>query len=168
MILRKGRRCAAAFSLRRSVVSRYNLLVCRRWKCAKVPASRARVISPLKTKPIRTVLKWQIVATGAVAAIAGIWAGGNGVISAGLGGLVNVSAGVVYAFVLGLGLGARPVPDVGASLLAMFRAEASKIFVIIGGLWLVLSTYDDIVLGAFFTAFVLTVIVFSMAFFVRD
>jgi ATP synthase protein I len=90
------------------------------------------------------------------------------VISAGLGGLVNVAAGAVYAFVLGLGLGARPVPDVGASLLAMFRAEASKIFVIIGGLWLVLSTYDDIVLGAFFTAFVLTVIVFSMAIFVRE
>ena len=133
-----------------------------------MPASRARVISPLKTKPIRTVLKWQIIATGAVAAIAGMRAGGDGVVSAGLGGLVNVSAGVVYAFVLGLGLGARPVPDVGASLLAMLRAEASKILVIVGGLWLVLSTYKDIVPAAFFTAFVITVIVFSMAFFVRD
>ena len=148
--------------------NRYNLAVCCRWKSAKEPASRARVISPLKTKPIRTVLKWQIVATGAVAAIAGVWAGGNGVISAGLGGLVNVSAGVVYAFMLGLGLGGRRVPDVGASLLAMFRAEASKILVIIGGLWLVLATYDDIVLAAFFTAFVITVIVFSMAIFVRE
>ena len=133
-----------------------------------MPASRARVISPLKTKPIRTVLKWQIIATGAVAAIAGMRAGGDGVVSAGLGGLVNVSAGVVYAFVLGLGLGTTPVPDVGASLLAMFRAEASKILVIVGGLWLVLSTYKDIVPAAFFTAFVITVIVFSMAFFVRD
>ncbi len=126
------------------------------------------MISPLKTKPIRTVLKWQLVATGAVAAISGISTGGHGVVSAGLGGLVNVAAGVVYAFVLGLGLGARPVPDAGASLLAMFRAEASKVLVIIGGLWLVLSTYRDIVPAAFFVAFVITVIVFSMAFFVRE
>jgi ATP synthase protein I len=132
------------------------------------PAPRARVISPLKSKPIRTVLKWQIVATGAVAAIAGMWAGGNGAVSAMLGGFVNVAAGVVYAFVLGLGVGARPVPDVGTSLLAMFRAEAGKIGVIIGGLWLVLATYKDLVPAAFFAAFAITVIVFSMAFFVRD
>ena len=51
---------------------------------------------------------------------------------------------------------------------AMFRAEAGKILVIVGGLWLALSTYRDLVPAAFFTAFVITVIVFSMAFFVRD
>jgi hypothetical protein len=50
----------------------------------------------------------------------------------------------------------------------MFRAEAGKILVIVGGLWLSLSTYRDMVPVAFFTAFVITVIVFSMAFFVRD
>ncbi len=43
-----------------------------------------------------------------------------------------------------------------------------KILVIVGGLWLVLSAYRDVVPAAFFTAFVITVIVFSMAFFVRD
>jgi F0F1-type ATP synthase assembly protein I len=127
-----------------------------------------RVISPLKTKPIRTVLLWQLLATLAVAAVAGWWAGGHGVVSAVLGGLVNLSAGVVYAFLLGVGLGATRVPDAGATLFAMFRAEAGKILVILGGLWLALATYNDIVLGAFFTAFVITVIVFSMAFFVRD
>jgi ATP synthase protein I len=126
------------------------------------------VISPLKTKPIRTVLKWQIVATGAVAAIAGMWAGKHGLISAVLGGLVNFAAGVVYAWLLGLGLGARQVPDVGTSLIAMFRAEAGKILVIIGGLWLVLSAYKEVVPAAFFTAFAITVVVFSMAFFVRE
>jgi ATP synthase protein I len=126
------------------------------------------VISPLKTKPIRTVLKWQVIATAVVAAIAGGWAGGHGAISAMLGGIVNLAAGVVYAFVLGLGLGSTPVPSAGASLGAMFRAEAGKILVIVGGLWLTLSLYRDIVTAAFFTAFVVTVIVFSMAFFVRD
>lgn len=123
---------------------------------------------PLKTKPIRTVLQWQIIATAVVAAIAGVWTGGHGAISALLGGVVNLAAGVVYAFFLGLGLGKASVPGSGTVLLAMFRAEAGKILVIVGGMLLVLSTYGDIVPAAFFTAFVITVIVFSLAFFVRD
>ena len=126
------------------------------------------MISPLKTKPIRTVLKWQLVATGAVAVVAGIWAGMQGVISAMLGGLVNFVAGVTYAFVLGLGQRTRAVPEIGSTLVAMLRAEAAKILVIVGGLWLVLSAYKDVVPAAFFTAFTITVIVFSMAFFVRE
>jgi len=67
-----------------------------------------------------------------------------------------------------LGQRARSVPDVGSTLIALLRAEAAKILVIVGGLWFVLSGYKDVVLPAFFTAFVITVIVFSMAFFVRD
>ena len=126
------------------------------------------MIPPLKTRPIRTVLKWQIVGTGAVAAIAGLWSGTQGMISAVLGGFINVAAGAAYAFLLGLGQGARAVPDAGTTLAAMFRAEAAKILVIVGGLWLVLSAYKDVVPAAFFTAFVMTVIVFSMAFFVRE
>ena len=126
------------------------------------------MIAPLKTKPIRTVLKWQLVATAAIAVIAGFWAGQQGMISAVLGGLVNVAAGMVYAFLLGLGASARAVPDAGSTLIAMLRAEAAKILVIVGSLWLVLSTYNDVVPAAFFTAFAITVIVFSMAFFVRE
>jgi ATP synthase protein I len=103
-----------------------------------------------------------------MAAIAGVWAGGHGALSALLGGSVNLCAGVVYAFLLGVGLRARPVPDVGTSLLAMLRAEAAKILVIVGGLVLALTTYRDLVPAAFFTAFVVTVIVFSMAIFVRE
>ena len=128
----------------------------------------ARVISPLKTRPIRTVLRWQLIATAAVAAISGALAGGNGAISAALGGLVNIVAGAAYGWLLGWRLGAMAVPDVATSLVAMFRAEAGKIIVIVGGLWLVLSTYKDLVPAAFFSTFVITVIVFSMAFFVRD
>ena len=126
------------------------------------------MIPPLKTKPIRTVLKWQFYATAAVAVLAGVWSGGHGAISAALGGLVNLSAGVVYAFLLGVGLRASPVPGAAVALGAMIRAEGGKLFVIIGGLWSILSTYQDIVPGAFFAAFTITVIVFSMAIFVRD
>jgi F0F1-type ATP synthase assembly protein I len=126
------------------------------------------VIPPLKTKPFRTVLKWQVIATAAVAAVAGAVTGVNGAVSATLGGGVNVAAGLVYGLLLGWGLGAKAVPDAGSALGAMFRAEAGKVLVIVGGLWLALSTYRDLVPGAFFTAFVITVIVFSLAFFVRD
>jgi F0F1-type ATP synthase assembly protein I len=126
------------------------------------------VISPLNNKPLRTVLKWQLVATGGIAAIAGLWGGANATISAVLGGLVNILAGAVYALVLGLSLRSKRVPDAGTSLMAMFRAEAGKISVIIGGLWLVLTSYKDVVPAAFFAAFAISVIVFSMAFFVRD
>ena len=39
---------------------------------------------------------------------------------------------------------------------------------IIGLLWLVLATYKDVVLPAFFAAFVITVLLFRVALFVRD
>jgi ATP synthase protein I len=130
------------------------------------PASRVRLTPPLKTKPIRTVLRWQLIATAAIAAIAGAWVGWHGIVSALLGGLVNVTAGVAYALILGVGIARAAGP--GMSLVAMFRAEAAKILLIVAQLWLVLSLYKDVVPVAFFTAFVVTVIVFSMAFFVRD
>ncbi len=123
---------------------------------------------PLKSKPIRTVLKWQLIATVVMAALAGAWAGVNGAISAALGGLVNLSAGVAFAVVLGLSLGTARASSAGASLVAMFRAEAVKIVLILMQLWLVLSIYKNIVMVAFFSSFVVTVAVFSMAIFVRD
>jgi ATP synthase protein I len=126
------------------------------------------LIPPLKTKPIRTVLRWQLIATAAVAAVAGVWVGWQGVLSAALGGLVNVSAGVAYALLLGLGLRVTRGADVGTSLVAMFRAEAGKLLLIVAQLWLVLSIYKELVPAAFFSAFVMTVVIFSMAFFVRD
>jgi ATP synthase protein I len=129
---------------------------------------RARVLSPLKTRPIRTVLSWQIIATAGIAVVAGLWAGKNAAVSAALGGAVNVVAGIAYAFLLGWGLGKRAVPSAGESLLAMFRAEAGKVLVIVVGLWAALTVYREMVAAAFFAAFVVTVIVFSMALFVRD
>ena len=75
------------------------------------------MIPPLKTKPIRTVLRWQVIATAAVAGIAGIVAGGHGAVSAVLGGLVNVAAGVIYALAAwDGGWVATAVPDAGSSL----------------------------------------------------
>ena len=118
----------------------------------------------LSTRPFRAVLVWQAAATLGIAAIAGLWAGIHGALSAVLGGVINLAAGVVYAFVLVL----APGKTAGATVVAMFRAEAAKILVIVGQLWLVLATYREIVLPALLAAFVITVLLFRVALFVRD
>jgi ATP synthase protein I len=119
---------------------------------------------PLSTRPYRAVLLWQAAATLIIAAIAGLWAGVHGAVSAGLGGVVNLTAGVVYAFVLAM----APPKTAGATIAALFRAEAAKILVIIGLLWLVLSTYHEAVVPAFLAAFIVTVLLFRVALFIRD
>ncbi|HET9747918.1 MAG TPA: ATP synthase subunit I [Casimicrobiaceae bacterium] len=119
---------------------------------------------PFSTKPYRAVLLSQAVATVAIAAMSGLVAGVHGALSAILGGVINVSAGVVYMFVLAV----APPRTAGGTIAAMFRAEGAKILVIIALLWLVLSTYRDAVLPAFLAAFVVTVLLSSVALFVRE
>ena len=119
---------------------------------------------PLSTKPYRTALLSQAAATAAIAVVAGLAAGVHGAVSAVLGGVINLSAGVVYAFVLAV----APPRTAGGTIAAMFRAEGAKILVIVALLWLVLSTYRDAVLPAFLVAFVVTVLLSSVALFVRD
>ena len=120
------------------------------------------------SRPIGTVIKWQVIATALLAVIAGVWSGRDGALSAILGGSVNVVAGLVYAALVAVGTaGGRP-RGADVALMAMFRAEAGKVLAIIAQLWLVLSIYRDVVPAAFFSAFVITVIVFSMAFFVHE
>ena len=76
-----------------------------------------------------------------------------------------MSAGVAYALLLGLGLGPWRVPTAGMSLVAMFRAEAVKILLIVGELWLVLSTYKDVVPVGVLRRLRRHRVIFSMAFF---
>lgn len=131
-------------------------------------AKSAVMEAPLSTKPIRRVLKWQAGATVAMAIIAGVWAGGGlawaAAVSAALGGLVNMIAVVVFAVVFGI---ANP-SSAGATVSALFRAEASKILVIIALLWLVLTTYKDVVPVALIATFVITALLFRMALLDRD
>ena len=118
----------------------------------------------LSTRPFVAVLVWQAAATLAIAAVSGLLAGVHGALSAVLGGVINLSAGVVYAFVLAI----APPKTAGATIVALFRAEAAKIFVIIGLMWLVLTTYRAAVLPALVAAFVVTVLLFRVALFVRE
>lgn len=119
---------------------------------------------PFSIRPLRTALVWQAVATLVIAAIAGVYAGSNGALSALLGGVINLSAGVVHAFVARLSPSRTP----GATVMNAVRAEAAKIIMIGGQLWLVLATYRELVLPALFAAFIVTVLLFRVALFVRD
>jgi ATP synthase protein I len=114
--------------------------------------------------PVGRIAAWQLFATVLIAAIAGSWMGLHGALSALLGGLVNVTAGVVYAVVVGLGRG----PTAGDTVRTMIRAEAAKITLIVLQLWLVLTTYRDVVAAALIAAFVVTVLVSTTAIVMRD
>ena len=118
-----------------------------------------RAQAPLTTPAIRRVLRWQAVVTVAGAVAAYAWGGGHAALSAVLGGVVNIAAVVVFAVVYSL---SRPVSP-GGTVAALFRAEASKILVIVAQMWLLLTMYKDIVPIAFFATFVVTVLLFRLA-----
>jgi ATP synthase protein I len=115
-------------------------------------------------RPIRTVLRWQLLATAALTLVAGLVAGVHGALSAALGGAVSMCAGGVSAVVATLG----NTRSAAGSVVSALRAEGVKIALIVGLLWLVLSTYADVVAPAFFGSFIATILIFSMAFFVRE
>jgi len=122
---------------------------------ASIPASRY---------PAGRVAGWQLLASAAVAAGGAWWAGWQGVLSAFLGGMVNVTAGVVFATLVWLG---RP-ETAAATVRTVLRAEAAKVAVIVLQLWLVLTSYREIGPGAFIAAFVCTVLVSQAAILIRD
>ena len=116
------------------------------------------------SRPIRVVLRWQIVATATIAAIAALVEGTNGAASALAGGLVSMFAGLGSALVAARSGG----KSAGGILVGALRAEGVKLALIVILLWLVLATYHEIVPVAFFGSFIATIMIFAMAFFVRD
>ena len=114
--------------------------------------------APLSTPAIRRVLRWQAIVTVAIAAVSLVW-GFHAALSAVLGGIVNIAAVVVSAVVYAI---SRPT-TAGGTVAALFRAEASKVLVIVVQLWLVLTTYKDVVPAAFLTTFIVTVLLFSIS-----
>lgn len=87
-----------------------------------------------------------------------------GAISALLGGLINIMAGLVYAMMVT----GKTAKSAGQTLRTLVRAEASKIVLIVVQLWLVLTAYHEVVVTVFFAAFVISVLIFPMALLVRD
>jgi len=115
-------------------------------------------------RPIRIVLRWQVIVTVALTLVAGLLWGRDGALSAVLGGAVNIVAGGVY----GWRVSRSEARTAGEALATMFRAEGMKIVLIFAGLLLVLTQYRDVVHEAFFATFVITVGVFAAAIAVSD
>ena len=122
--------------------------------------AKSRVLS----RPLRTVLRWQLTATAALALAGGILAGADGALSAALGGAVSLCAGWASGMVASKGR----VKSAAEVLIGALTAEGVKIGLIVLLLWLVLATYRDVVMPAFIGTFVLTALFLAMAFFVRD
>jgi len=77
--------------------------------------------------------------------------------------MISVFAGLAAAEVA-----ARNVKSAGGVLVGALTAEAVKIGLAVLLLWLVLANYADAVVGAVLASFILTMLIFGMAFFVRD
>lgn len=115
-------------------------------------------------RPIRIVLRWQLIVTAVLTLVSLLLWGAEGGLSAALGGAVNLVAGWVYGWRVSQG----EARTAGEALATMLKAEAIKILLIIAQLGLVLAYYKDIVHVAFFATFVITVGVFAAAIAVRD
>ena len=115
-------------------------------------------------RPIRIVLRWQLVATIALALIAGLMAGTHGALSATAGGLVSIAAGLASAVVASRGA----TKSAGGILAGALTAEAMKLGLAAILLWVVLANYEEVVVAGFLASFVATMLIFSMAFFVRE
>ncbi len=102
--------------------------------------------------------------TVAISTVVGMLAGPHGAVSSALGGLVALVACTGFVAVTQM---AR-VASAGATLLVAFRAEGVKVGLSVVLLWLVLSLYKEVVAVAFIGSFAVSILVFSMAVFVRD
>jgi ATP synthase protein I len=118
-------------------------------------------------RKFRPVIGLQVLATIFIASIAAWIAGLHGVISAVLGGLISIIAGLVFAL-----LAARSAESKGKSageaLFAALQAEAAKLFLAILLLWLVLALYREVVVAGLIGSFVVSILIFSMALFAGD
>jgi len=118
----------------------------------------------LRSKAIRTVIRWQLGATAAMTLFCAWLAGVHGAVSAALGGLIGVCAGCAFSLVVSL---SKP-DSLAGTLVVAFRAEAVKLVLAAMLLWLGFAAYAKLVAPAFIGCFAVSILIFGMAFFVRD
>jgi ATP synthase protein I len=109
-------------------------------------------------RAFRWTMLWQAVATAAVAVLAGVLAGNTGFVSAVLGGGIGIAGVWVFALISQR----RAVGSENAVRIAL-RAEAAKVLVVVLLLWLAFATYHDMVVVAFFGAFMISVLLSGIA-----
>ena len=96
--------------------------------------------------------------------VGGWLAGLHGAISAVLGSAIGITGGLVFAWLV---VRNRAITADGILLTAL-KAEAVKVAVLFGLLAIVLTTYKNVVVPGLIGSFIVSVLIFGMAFFVRD
>jgi len=119
---------------------------------------------PIKSRPLKIVILWQLAFAILAAILCGLLSGVNAAISGFLGAIISVIAGVVYAILV------SRHSDYSASgtLRTALRAEAVKIFIIIMSLWAVFAIFKGLQPVMFIGSFVIAVLISSMAAFVPE
>jgi F0F1-type ATP synthase assembly protein I len=115
------------------------------------------------SRAFRIAMAWQSAASVAVAAVAGAVAGGQGFLSALLGGGIGVAGSLVFAL-----FASRRAAAAGSAVRIMIRAEAAKIAAIVLLLWLAFAGYRGLVVLAFIGAFIVSVLLSGIAYAVSD
>jgi ATP synthase protein I len=118
-------------------------------------------------RKFRPVFGSQILATIIIASIAAWFAGVHGAISALLGGLISITAGLVFVLLAAKSEGKKG-RSAGEVLFAALKAEAAKLFLAGLLLWLVLALYQEVVVVGLLGSFVVSILIFSMALFTSD
>lgn len=117
----------------------------------------------LTTRPVRATLAWQAGVTLVLAAAGRLWWGWDTGISALLGGLIVVVAGLAYAIVISI----SNSPSVETTLRTMVMAEGAKIATIVVAMWAAISSYGELDGAAFFGTFVIAVLLQRVAFLIK-
>ena len=116
------------------------------------------------TQPIRTVLRWQLLATALSVIVVGWFAGAHGAVSAALGGAISMTGGLAAAWYALR----KTASDATTVVTRALMAEALKVFLIVAGLVAVFVLYKNVVAYGLIATFAVTTILFSMALFVRE
>lgn len=99
-----------------------------------------------------------------MALVAGLVADMSSALSAVAGGGASIIAGLAAAFMASV----SNAKSAGGVLAGALRAEVVKLGLALLLLWLVLANYEQAVVAVLLGAFVVTMLIFSMAFFVRE
>lgn len=118
----------------------------------------------LQSRPIRTVLMWQLAATVMIAALTGLLTGLHGAISGALGGAIGIAGGLVFTWMASR----SRATTAGGVLYAALRAEGLKILVLFLLLALVLAIYENVVAVGLVGAFIVSTLIFGLGLFVRE
>ncbi|HEU4854058.1 MAG TPA: ATP synthase subunit I [Nitrosospira sp.] len=118
----------------------------------------------IRNKPVRVVMRWQLIVTLAMVLTLGLLWGFHGAISAFLGGVVSIVSAAAFSAIVSRYRGSAA----GGILITALKAEAVKIVITVALLWLVMTLYKDVVAVAFIGTFILTVLIFGLALFVTD